>query len=151
MILKRGNKRAFILLAVVGVLAVLGILVFGLALNVDLTYRYTKHRASQRELSQLLRSSAEMLARNASLLEQVSKSQGEVPVSEIRGTAKVAAQRAAATQAQPEILRAAQLVVLRAIPERPGSVSGRVALYAIRPGATPVLIAEASKMLEGGK
>ncbi|MGC8739864.1 MAG: hypothetical protein ACP5QZ_03095 [Candidatus Sumerlaeaceae bacterium] len=145
MIMKSKSNRAFVLLTTIGILAILGILVFGLALSVDLTFRYTKHRAAQRELSHLLRSAAEMVSKDVSVFERVTKSQGAVEICEVAGAAKIVASRTESAVPNNESLRGAQFVVLRAVPERRNVAVGRVALYAIRPGATPILVADAAK------
>ncbi len=65
------KRHAFILLSVMGIIAILGLLVYGLSLNVEMTYGQTRYAALQRELSQALRAVAELAVVDSAAFDKI--------------------------------------------------------------------------------
>jgi preprotein translocase subunit SecF len=81
------KRKAFVLLIAVGVLAVLGLVIWGLSTNVEFTYHYTRLKMGQRELSQALRAGAELIARDSRIREQVVRGKDVVALFELENPA----------------------------------------------------------------
>lgn len=142
------KSRAFVLLSIIGILSILGMVIFGLALNVDFSYKYARHRANQRNLSQVLRTVADLLAKSPSLLSDVEKSPQPAQLLELGNNLTVKARIASAGNASLPELANARLILIEAVPATTQS-AGRVGIYAIKPGDAPVCLAETPKIFGG--
>lgn len=144
------KNKAFVLLAAIGILSILAIIVFGVALNVDFTYRYARHRGGQRELAQNLRAAAAMIAKDTVLLTRLSQSSTTEELFKLEGKATILAKGVQASPKLAAVLPGASCVLLEAVPARQSAL-GRQAIYAFQPGREPILVAETTRLAGGGK
>lgn len=142
------KSRAFVLLSIIGILSILGMVIFGLALNVDFSYKYGRHRANQRNLSQVVRTAADLLAKSPSLLSDVEKSPQPAQLLELGNNLTVKARIASAGRAVLPELANARLILIEAVPATPQE-AGLVGIFAIKPGNAPVCLAETPKFFGG--
>lgn len=144
------KNKAFVLLAAIGILAILAMVVFGLALNVDFTYRYARHRGGQRELAQNLRAAAAVIAKDTTLLTRLSQASTTEELFKLDGKATIIAKGVQVPPKLAAVLSDARCVLVEAVPARQSAL-GRQAIYAFQPGREPILIAETTRAAGGGK
>ncbi|MCX7626085.1 MAG: hypothetical protein N2Z21_07735 [Candidatus Sumerlaeaceae bacterium] len=144
------KTKAFVLLAAIGILAILGMITFGLALNVDFTYRYARHRGGQRELAQILRAAAEFIAKDATLQTRLSQATSPEELFKLDDKATVVAKGMHVPQKLGAVLPGARCILVEAVSPRQPTLA-RQAIYAFQAGSAPVLLAEMSHAVGGGK
>jgi hypothetical protein len=142
------KSRAFVLLSIIGILSILGMVIFSLALNVEFSYKYARRKAKQRNLTQVVRTAADLLAKSPSLLSDVEKSPQPAQLLELENHLTVKARIASAGSALLPELTNARLILIEAVPATPQE-AGLVGIFAIKPGNAPVCLAETPKFFGG--
>jgi hypothetical protein len=137
------KQRAFVLLTAIGILAILGMVIFSLSLNVEFTYRFTRMRATQRDLAHVLEGTADALGQSPNLIAKLTKSPLTLPPSTLSpGRITVRATLLPQVRTEPALAPAGQVVALEALDESTREAMGRIGIYLIRKGAPPVVLTE---------
>jgi len=137
------KQRAFVLLTAIGILAILGMVIFSLSLNVEFTYRFTRMRATQRDLAHVLEGTADALGQSPNLMAKLTKSPLTLPSSALSpGRITVRATLLPHVRTEPALAPAGQVVALEALDESSRDAMGRIGVYLIREGAPPVVLTE---------
>lgn len=145
-------SKAFVLLTAIGVLAILGMAILALVVNVDFSYRYVHHRATQRELAGLLHDAAERLRANSTILGRLQTGGDPVTVLSLESDRRkivVRARRASNVHAANLGGARSTAVALEAFDEASPKAPRRYAVYLIEPETAPILLAQFARA-QGG-
>ena len=139
------KQRGFVLLTAIGILAILGTIIYGLALNAEFTYRYSRFRSNQRALAQVLHTAAELLARNPEMLAKLSAQPSTLPLTPrdnltVRGAIVPKSGRATG-----------KIVALDVFDKSAPHTPGRAGIFILREKGTPLALTEFALAQESQK